>query len=142
MKPRGILLAATPLLAVVVVLIAMSGPRDCPAIGYVNVSDIELRFSAEPANVAACFGGGCAPASVTKSSEGKWLVPQRPPYLPLDPTAGPGPGPGDVKDVKVAATDAAGRTTEYVVGIGRERADGIGFAQCPGPSKFRPVQVP
>jgi hypothetical protein len=63
----------------------------CPAVGYAYVGDVELVFSTPPESVSACFGDECTPEQVERNPEGKWLVPQSPPYLiaPVSVTSKP-----------------------------------------------------
>lgn len=74
MGRRGLLLIGLGVFAVVLALVLVareSGPTVCPAIGYAYAGDVELVFSEEPATVAACFGDGCTPATVTGSPDGR-----------------------------------------------------------------------
>ena len=116
------------------VLSRESGNTICPAVGYAYTGDVELVFSREPSSVAACFGDGCVPAPVTKSADGRWLVPQSEPYLVP---------PVSVTSVLVTAVDPSGTRIARLLPIETESTgehpDGPG---CGGPFRFKPVQVP
>lgn len=106
--------------------------RTCPAIGYAYVGDVELAFSGQPESAAACFGEGCAPETF-EPRNGKWLVPQSPPYL-IPPVG--------VTSIYVEAVTTSGariaRTMPIETDLTGEHPYG---AQCGGPFKFKPVQV-
>jgi hypothetical protein len=140
MKPRGIILfalavLAAALLALTLLLGRMPGvPVACPAMGYANVGDVELAFSTEPESVAACFGEGCIPAPVTKSADGKWLVPQSAPYLTP---------PVSVTAIYVEAMTTSGARIARVLPIETESTGEHPYGpECGGPSRFKPVLVP
>lgn len=137
MKLRGLLLIVLGALAVVLALavfIRGGVSTICPAVGYPYRGDVELVFAQEPRSVAACFGEGCAPAKVTKSLDGRWLVPQSAPYLVP---------PVSVTSVFVDAVDSLGVRVARALSIATEptgeHPDGPG---CGGPMRFKPVQVP
>lgn len=141
MKPRRILLLALGVLALVLALaLALRLGRTsavtgvCPAIGYAYVGDVELAFSTEPESVAACFGDACSPEPVTKSAEGKWRVPQSPPYLTP---------PVSVTSIYVEAVASSGARIAHVLQIETESTGERPFGpDCGGPFKFKPVRVP
>jgi hypothetical protein len=138
MKPRGLLLVAlgvgAAMVALAVLLFSQTGNRVCPAIGYAYVGPVELRFSREPAAVAACIGEGCIPAPVVKSSDGEWLVPQSAPYLvpPVSVTA-----------VYVEAALSSGSRVARAFPIETESTGEYPYGrECGGPYRFMPVHVP
>jgi hypothetical protein len=137
MKPRGVVVLAIGALATALTLAALivflpGLNRACPAIGYAYVGDVELAFSAEPASAAACFGQGCAPETVTPR-DGKWLVPQTSPYLVP---------PASATSVYVGAVTPAGNRIAVTRAIEGESTGERPYGpHCPGPSKFKPVQV-
>ncbi|WP_432394770.1 hypothetical protein ACRQ5B_13785 [Pseudarthrobacter sp. L19] len=137
MKTRRILLIALGTLAVVVaaVVFVRGGSKTaCPAIGYAYTGDVELMFSREPASVAACFGSGCTPAPVSRSEDGRWLVPQSAPYL--TPAAG-------VSSIAVKAVDSSGVGGARELRIESESTGEHPYGpSCGGPFRFKPVQVP
>lgn len=136
MKSRGILLLALGVGAAVLALALLFGrtPGACPAIGYTYVGEVELLFSAEPVSVAACFGDGCAPETVMEATDGKWLVPQSPPYLTT---------PVSVTSIYVEAVAASGSRIARVLQIETESTGEHPFAlNCAGPLGFKPVHVP
>jgi hypothetical protein len=138
MKRRGVLLLALGVLASVLAVAAVLGPtraigRACPAMGWAYGGDVELAFSSPPGSVAACFGEGCSPAQVVLSPEGKWLVPQSPPYL--DP-------PVSGTFIHVEATDTAGHRIAGDLPIETESTGEHPFGpECGGPFRFRPVHA-
>lgn len=108
--------------------------RVCPAMGYAYVGDVELAISTEPESVAACFGDACTPVPVTKSAEGKWRVPQSPPYMTP---------PVSVTSIYVEAVASSGARTVRVLQIETESTGEHPFGpDCGGPFRFKPVQVP
>lgn len=139
MKPRGIFLLAlgvlAGLLALALLLGRMPGPtRVCPAIGYGYVGDVELVFSTQPASVAACFGDGCTPASVTMGPGGKWMVPQSAPYLTP---------PVSVTSIYVEVVASSGARVARILHIETESTGEHPFGpDCGGPFRFKPVHVP
>ncbi|MEE2570243.1 hypothetical protein V1638_12670 [Pseudarthrobacter sp. J64] len=137
MKPRGILLLATCLLAAVLVVIALSSntSRICPAIGYAYTGDTELVFSSQPASVAACFGEGCQPQPVAANAEGRWLVPQAAPYLNRA-------APVSVVSIRVEAVAVSGGTVSADLPIETESTGEHPHGpMCGGPFVFKPVNV-
>jgi hypothetical protein len=137
MKPRGVIALAIGALATALGLTALivfmpGHNRACPAIGYAYVGDVELAFSAEPESAAACFGEGCTPEAVTPR-DGKWLVPQSPAYLIA---------PASVSTIYVEAIAPSGNRVARIQSIESESTGERPYGpQCPGPSKFKPVQV-
>jgi hypothetical protein len=87
MRPPWTILLVVGVLGVFVtlILVAVRPGIACPAVGYAYVGDVELEFATEPDTVAAFFGSECSPQSVMRSTDGKWAVPQSPPYLPQEP---------------------------------------------------------
>jgi hypothetical protein len=116
-----------------VAVIRGSGSTACPATGYAYTGDVELVFPQEPVSVAACFGEGCTPAPVTRSTDGRWLVPQSVPYLVP---------PISVTSVYVDAVDSSGARVAGELPIETEptgeHPDG---PECGGPFRFKPVKV-
>ncbi|WP_157374973.1 hypothetical protein [Arthrobacter alpinus] len=136
MKSRVILLLTLGVGAAALALVLVAGrtPWACPAIGYAYVGEVELLFSAEPVSVAACFGDGCAPEAVTEDSDGKWWVPQSPPYLTT---------PVSVTSIYVEAVSASDSRIARVLQIETESTGNHPFAlNCGGPFRFKPVHVP
>lgn len=137
MKPRGILLIALGVGAVVValalVLFSRTGTGVCPAVGYAYVGPVELRFSHEPVSVAACFDEGCTPAPLAKSPDDKWLVPQKAPYLVP---------PASARSVYVDATLSSGFRVARTFSIDTESTGEYPYGrECGGPYRFTPVTV-
>ena len=138
MKPREVLLlgvaaAAAMLVCILVVGCASGENRACPAMGWAFVGDVELSFSTPPESVSACFGEGCTPERVTKNAEGKWLVPQSPPYL--NP-------PVSVTSIYVDASTSSGSRLTSALAIATESTGEYPFGrECGGLFKFKPVQV-
>jgi hypothetical protein len=137
MQRKGLFLSMLGTLIVVVsVALASCGSSStvCPAVGYGYTGDVELVFAHEPQLVAACFGEGCTPAAVTKSPDGRWLVPQSAPYL-LPPVS--------VTSIYVEAVGASGARMARALPIETEptgeHPDG---PECGGPFRFKPVPVP
>ena len=137
MKTRGFLVIAPGTVAIVVAVVVFvrGGSKSvCPAIGYVYTGDVELTFSQEPASVAACFGSGCTPSPVSRSADGRWLVPQSAPYL--TPAAGVG-------SIVVKAVDSSGIGGARELKIESESTGEHPYGpSCGGPFRFKPVQVP
>lgn len=139
MKPRGVALLALGVFAAVLGIVALLGgipgvSRACPAVGYAYVGDVELAFSTPPESVAACFGDGCAPVQVVRDPEGKWLVPQSPPYL--NP-------PVSVTSIYVEAASTTGARIARDLPIETESTGEHPFGpECGGPFTFKPAQVP
>ncbi len=120
-------------LTVVFIGVLLSGDRACPAIGFVYVGDAELNFSVQPQSASACFGEGCTPKSIVPR-DGKWLVPQSPPYLVP---------PAEVTSIYVEAVTASGARMIHRPPIETESSGERPYGRhCPGPSKFKAVQVP
>ncbi len=137
MKRRRLFLIMLGTLFVVLTAALMSrgsGGTVCPASGYAYTGDVELGFASEPKTVAACFGENCTPAPVTKSPDGKWLVPQSAPYLVP---------PVSVTSVHVDVLDSSGARLARELPIEMEptgeHPDG---PECGGPFRFKPVKVP
>jgi hypothetical protein len=137
MRYRWLLPIGLGAVAIVLVLVMFSresGTRACPAIGYAYVGDVELVFSQEPESVAACFGEGCTPAVVSRSGNGRWMVPQSEPYLSP---------PASVTKVYVQASGSSGARISGPVPIETESTGEYPYGQeCGGPFRFKPVQVP
>jgi hypothetical protein len=138
MKPRGALLlvvtAGAAVLGCALVVGGMAGAdRACPAMGWAFVGDVELSFSTPPESVSACFGEGCTPGQVMKNAEGKWLVPQSPPYLTP---------PVSVTSIYVDASTTSGNRLTSALPIETESTGEYPFGrECGGPFRFKPVQV-
>ena len=138
MKPRGVILlavtAGTAVLGSALVVGSMAGAdRACPAMGWAFVGDVELSFSTPPESVSACFGEDCTPEQVTKNVEGKWLVPQSPPYL-IPPVS--------VTSIYVVASTTSGNRLTSALPIETESTGEYPFGrECGGPFRFKPVQV-
>lgn len=139
MKSWRVLLLAgvvvATVIAVVILLGRMPAPdRVCPLMGWANEGDVELAFSAQPESVAACLGEGCTPAPVVRNNEGKWLVPQSPPYLNQVVS---------VTSIYVEAVGASGGRVARNLPIGTESTGEYPFGpECGGPLRFKPVEVP
>jgi hypothetical protein len=139
MKPRRKILLALGVLAALLALALLFGRVPgvtgvCPAIGYAYVGEVELAFSTQPESVAACFGDGCSPAPVTKAPDGKWMVPQSPPYLTP---------PVSATSIYVEAVATTGARIALVLPIETESTGERPFGpDCGGPFRFKPVQVP
>lgn len=135
MKPRGAFLLVTAAVAAVCAFAGWLGsvPRACPAVGYAYIGDVELSFSTPPQSVAACMGEACTLEQVIKNPEGKWLVPQSPPYLYP---------PVSVTSIHVEALTIAGDHMDRTLPIETELTGEEPFGPgCGGPFKFKPVQV-
>ena len=138
MKRRGVILlavtAGTAVLGSALVVGSMAGAdRACPAMGWAFVGDVELSFSTPPESVSACFGEDCTPEQVTKNVEGKWLVPQSPPYL-IPPVS--------VTSIYVVASTTSGNRLTSALPIETESTGEYPFGrECGGPFRFKPVQV-
>lgn len=137
MKRRGLFLIMFGMMIVVLAVAVVSrgsGATVCPATGYAYTGDVELAFAQEPATVSACFGDGCTPAPVTRSADGRWLVPQSAPYL-MPPVS--------ITSVYVDAVDSSGARGARALPIETEptgeHPDG---PDCGGPFRFKPVTVP
>lgn len=137
MKTQGAVMLAVGALATVSVVAALTGHlpdvnRACPAIGYAYVGDVELVFSGQPESAAACFGEGCAPEALVPR-DGKWLVPQSPPYL-LPPVS--------VTSVYVEAVAPSGARIARTLPIETESTGEYPYGpHCGGPVTFNPVHV-
>ncbi|GAA4426157.1 hypothetical protein GCM10023169_24660 [Georgenia halophila] len=110
--------------------------RACPAIGYADISSIELEFdpSLGVNAVAACLGTDCQPVALTGAG-GKWSVPQSAEYLQSTE-------PGSVTQVKVEASSEGDVVVEKVFEVARERDDGTWWQpECPGPYHYLPVSI-
>lgn len=74
----------------------------CPAVGFVNLGPVELDLSGVPGALAvsACFGTNdrCTPVPVTRDSSGRWLVPQKQPFVQ------PANAPVPIPRIRVVAT--------------------------------------
>ncbi|MDQ0732512.1 hypothetical protein [Arthrobacter sp. B1I2] len=138
MERRKVLLlglaAAAALLVSTLVVGSMAGEnRACPAMGWAFVGDVELSFSTPPESVSACFGEGCTPQPLTKNAEGKWLVPQSPPYLTP---------PVSITSIYVDARTSSGKRLTRALAIEAESTGEYPFGrECGGPFRFKPVQV-
>jgi hypothetical protein len=138
MKRRSVLLLASGVIVTVLALAVLLGrmpsvSRACPAVGYAYVGDVELTFSTPPASAAACFGEGCTPEPVTRNPEGKWLVPQSPPYLSP---------PASVTSIFVEAVATSGGRIAGNLPIETESTGEHPYGPgCGGPFRFKPVQV-
>ncbi|MBO1268210.1 hypothetical protein [Arthrobacter cavernae] len=163
-KGRWILFCAVVLL-VIAAVIALTGRQTvCPAIMYFNTSPIELRFARTPDAVSACFGPDCKPAEVRVNDDGRWLVPQEPPYavhtsspsrrlapsLPVPPpdtttratptptATAPVPFIGGVRSIRVVS-QTGGLRLDAVYDIHTRSLDP--FSPCPGRYEYLPVEV-
>jgi hypothetical protein len=138
MKPRGVLVLLAAAVVAAALALALLGrmpgvSRACPAIGYAYVGDAELVFSSPPESVAACFGDGCAPRQLERNPEGKWLVPQSPPYLAP---------PVSVTSIYVEAVTMSGDRIARELPIETESTGEHPFgSDCGGPFTFKPVHV-
>jgi hypothetical protein len=124
------------LIVVISIAVASRGSSStaCPAVGYAYTGVVKLVFAHEPKSVAACFGEGCTPAAVTRSPDGRWLVPQSAPYLVPSVS---------VTSSYVEAVGASGARMARALPIETEptgkHPDG---PECGGPFRFKPVPVP
>lgn len=109
--------------------------RACPAIGYADISPIELEFdpSLGVNAVAACFGTDCQPVALAGAG-GKWSVPQSEEYLQSTE-------PGSVTQVKVEASSKGDIVVEKVFEVAQERDGGTWWPECPGPYHYLPVSI-
>jgi hypothetical protein len=109
--------------------------RACSAVGYANISPIELQF--DPAlhvdTVAACFGPDCQPVALSRA-DGQWSVPQSQEYLQSIE-------PGSITHVTVMAAVGGDVIADQVAEVGRERERGSGWPGCPGPFRYLPVTI-
>lgn len=123
---------AVAVLAVAAVL--GGGPvRACSAVGFANISPIELTTSLRIDEVAACFGRDCQPVTLT-AQDGAWSVPQTAELLQHTE-------PGSVTHLKVEASYQGHVVAEEIVEIGRERDGGTAWPECPGPYRYLPVSI-
>ncbi|BCW47611.1 hypothetical protein [Arthrobacter sp. StoSoilB5] len=140
MKPRLIWVAAIILVAAIggVVWFAVDKSRVCPAIG--SATPIELKIVSAPSRVQACFGENCTPRPLQQQTDGRWLVPQEPPYLAAEQTTSP---PSVLAKVRVVVKESGKRQRDAVFDIpaipGVPNTTG---AECPGPIQYLPVEVP
>lgn len=138
MKPRVAFLlsgaAGATVLGTAILFGSMAGVgQACPAMGWAYVGDVELSFSTPPESVSACFGDGCTPEQVTSNAEGKWFVPQSPPYLAP---------PISVTSIYVDASTTSGERLARALPIETESTGEYPFGrECGGPFRFKPVPV-
>lgn len=110
----------------------------CPAILYMDSNPIEVRLGGalldQEVAVAACFGEGCRVADIDPDDNGRWSVPQRPPYDSSDDRF---VGAGEY--IRVVVTDPSGMVArDITVPIPYiSETDG----PCPGPFTFEPVVI-
>jgi hypothetical protein len=128
----GLLLTMLPVL-----MLGMSGctPTACPAVGFVNLGPVELDLSALPAgtSVSVCFGVNdrCEPVPVTRDSSGRWLVPQREPFVQPDNA------PRPIDRIRVVAVKPDGSISDRLYGIERTPPRG----GCDNTYVLNPVKV-
>lgn len=125
------------------VLVVVRPGLACPAVGYVDLGDVELDFASEPDSVAACFGDECSPQHVKRSHDGKWRVPQSYPYLPQDSDLPGNLRPGNVTTIRIVAARPPAAPMASTLEIHSEPTGGGQFwSMCPGPTRYMPVPVP
>ncbi|NMR20057.1 hypothetical protein [Cellulomonas fimi] len=109
--------------------------RACSAVGYADISPIQLQFDpgVEVDAVAACFGTDCEPV-ILAGTNGRWSVPQTQEYLQ-------GAQPGSITHVAVRAEADGEVVADRVVELSSERVDGSGWPECPGPHRYLPAVV-
>ena len=138
MKLRLILLAAVVLAAALggFAWFAATRPPVCTAIG--NSDPVELKIASTPSRIQACFGDGCELHPLQAQSDGRWLVPQEPPYVPAAPQ-----GASPVRDkVRVVVKESGKRQRDAVFDIPKTTAPPPAGSECPGPVTYLPVSVP
>lgn len=138
MKPRLIVFAAAILVVVVssFVWFAATRPPACSANG--NPDPIELKIASTPTRVQACFGEGCHLEPLQPQSDGRWMVPQEPPFVPVSQE-----GPNPVRDkVRVVVKEAGKRQRDVLFDIPKTDGAPVAGSQCPGPVTYLPVAVP
>ncbi|WP_347109019.1 hypothetical protein AAHB33_19710 [Paenarthrobacter sp. S56] len=151
MKLRLIVLAAV-LAAVIAGLawFATTQSKACPGAGTADTGPVELKIATVPARVQACFGDDCEPHPVRQNPDGRWLVPQEPPYLPAQGAAssagsassGSGQRPGAVTRIRVVVKETGKRQRDAVFEIPTANQPPAPGSQCPGPASYLPVAVP
>lgn len=145
MKPRLIVLAAV-LAAVVVGLawFATNQSKSCPQPGNTDTGPVELKIATVPTRVQACFGDDCELQPVQQNQDGRWLVPQEPPFLPAQDatTSATAPRPGAVTRIRVVVKEAGKRQRDAVFEIPTANQAPAPGSQCPGPVSYLPVAVP
>lgn len=142
-RGRAALAFGTLAILIIVAVIALRPQLPCPTIGYAYVGDVELTFTSEQKSVAACFGDGCTPQPVNKGDDGKWSVPQRPPYLLSDPADPGAERQGHITFIRVAVgADSNADSVEQLPVESESTGEKEFWHSCPGPSRFKPVHVP
>lgn len=109
----------------------------CPAIGFAYTAPVELEIDPDlvsDGTVAACLPAGCEPVVVPADGNGRWLVPQEPPYTGEEAI---GLEPGN--EVRVLITDNAGTIMKDGLWEIPYTPTSDGF--CPGPVNFHPVEI-
>lgn len=113
MKNRS--LAALLMLLPLMLVSCTPAPVVCPAVGFVKLDAVQLDLSGVPGavDVSACYGVNdrCTPVPVTRDSSGRWLVPQKPPFV--QPDSAPFPLPL----IRVVATKPDKSITDHLYGI-------------------------
>ncbi|RKR29801.1 hypothetical protein [Arthrobacter oryzae] len=107
----------------------------CPAMGYVNLDAVQLDLSGVPGvlAVSACFGTNdrCTPVPVTRDSSGRWLVPQKPPFVQPANASVP------IPRIRVVATRADKSVTDHFYTVGHTPPRG----GCDNSYELLPVKV-
>ena len=132
-RPGKRVLGLVSLASVALLSLPLSGcVFACPLIGYGDDSPIEIVIegTSGPVEVQACLNADCTPEQVIADADGRWLVPQEPPYF-----AGVSPTTVTVEVL------SGGQTTTGTFDIPREAIDSDWLNQCPGPFRYLPVVV-
>jgi hypothetical protein len=115
MRNRSLPLLLTMLPALVLATGCTPVPTVCPAVGFVNLDAVQLDLSGVPDAIAvsACFGinDRCTPVPVTRDSSGRWLVPQKTPFVQPDNA------PVPISRIRVVATRQDKSITDHLYGI-------------------------
>lgn len=132
------LLTCLGTLASGLLLSACVGIPACSGVGYIYggpaVIEFDTMLSVET-TLAACFGGECEPAPVTRADGRTWQVPQESPFIAGDVV------PGEERSLRVVVTGGDGAVSDDVhdIPVHVERT-GV-FGQCPGPFTFESVEL-
>lgn len=132
----AVLAGGMAVLAAVAVVLD-SSDRVCPAVGYGNVSPIELTIDPTLGvdSVEVCLGADCQPEALPPDADGTWSVPQSQPYLQHAPA-------GSITHVRVRALAAAGAPlVDRAFDVQRESDGGSLWDECPGPWRYLPVVI-
>lgn len=119
--------------ALVLGLVAAHGVTFCATTGYLNLAPIVITTDGRVDAVAACIGTDCTPVALTAGADGRWEVPQQPPYLAGAARV------GTVDEVTVRAESAGQVVAEDAFPVYRVPLGVPG--RCPGPFDYAPVTV-